>query len=242
MLSDLGPTISALLKSTARLTGHEGTLSQLDYDNALSKMKQEISELESKNNCKLDAEGIKNDVELQAQWQKVLDLQLQNAEEYYAAKVMEDGPLGERSTFRNQFRENMEQAVRRAINDERSLYSSTLAWERNFSNLLAIRIKTAEEALKLESHYYYDDRENVAIEHSQKLRQDESVLLTEIRQEQAYVRNKLDSVLDANYATLLSHIQTSTRGFHKEYQKQINDVHDFAASVSIVLIFLLANL
>ena len=79
VLSDVSPTVSGLLKTCAKLTHHEGSASALDIDACIKKMVRlnilckgiltfiqcdEITELESRNNCVTSEEDLKSEEEL----------------------------------------------------------------------------------------------------------------------------------------------------------------------------------
>lgn len=181
VLSDLNPAVEALLKTCAKLTTYEGPISQLDLDKCIAKMEAEIRDLEEKNDIKHDSQDKKFTDELVGLWASLEKAQQLSAEEMWADSLMENKHgLGEKSTFRDQFREMMEEAVRRAVDSERQFNYSLGVWERNFQTALNTTTQRVEEDLRAAHRSYCTDRESKYSAHSSYLRADEKVRLSEI--------------------------------------------------------------
>ena len=182
VLSDLSPAVDTLLKACAKLTGYEGPLSQINIDGCIAKMEAEIRDLEDKNDIKRDEQDQRQTEELQRLWASLERAQQQSAEELWAENLMDNSHshLGEKSTFRDQFREMMEDAVRRAVDAERQFNYSVAMGERNYLGALNAVTQRVEEDLRASSRAYYSDRENKYNRHAEALRAQEGVWLSEI--------------------------------------------------------------
>lgn len=181
VLSDLSPNTEALLKTCAKLTSYDGPLSHMDLDQCIAKLQAEITDLEAKNEISRDEHDRQQTEELHALWLSLEKDQRLGAEEKWAENLMDSThSLSEKSTFRDQFREMMEDAVRRAVDTERTFNCSVSVWERNFQNALNATTQTTEENLMAANRKYFSDRERAYNSHADTLRTAESVWLEEI--------------------------------------------------------------
>ena len=181
VLSDLSPSVTILLKSCAKLTAFEGPLRQIDFDSCIDNMEKEIDELEKKLQVSGEVDKSQN-IELKSLWTSLLELQLIGAEDAWAEQLMDSASsAGEKSSFRDQFREMMEQAVRRANESEKLFNQSVVAWERKFQSALNSTTQRVEESLRSANREYYVRRENEYNSHAQGLRKEESMWLQEMK-------------------------------------------------------------
>lgn len=230
MLSGVNPTIDSLLKTCAKLTNHDGLRSEMDFDVCIKKMAAEIREIEIKTDFHRTEEDEDMENELSFIWNRLLPSQIDNIEDIWAEKLLQEqgrGTSTDKSTFREQFKADMESAVRRATDSERILLNSLDSWERNFQLDLNSSVRKLSESINLATKNYEKNLELRTAQYSEVLRIEETAFVGNISEARSSIRHQIDEIIDSNYSEMVSRCATTNRAIMEEYQALFKDLSEY---------------